>query len=82
MTTDNIVVLSRVDTKPKINNKLIENLEDLLRRAQSGEIIGAAYALVNNVDTISYGWSSAGQDFKLAAALSILQAEYVQGFGE
>lgn len=57
--------------------ELIEDLEELLERAKSGELRAIAYALVTEA-TLSTGWTgSAGTRWTLYAAAGILHQRYL-----
>lgn len=63
------------------NDDLIEQLEELLSRAQAGTITAMGMAFVNIDGSISTRWSGGDQVVPMIAAISMLQHEFLSGIG-
>lgn len=63
------------------NADLVDQLEELLARAQAGHITAMAMAFVNIDGSISTRWSGGEQTIPMVAAISMLQHEFLTGVG-
>lgn len=63
------------------NPDLVDQLEELLARAKSGSITAMGMAFVNVDGSISTRWSGGDQSIPMIAAVSMLQHEFLTGFG-
>lgn len=61
------------------NADLVDQLEELLARARAGTITAMGMAFVNADGTISTRWSGGDQYIPMAAAVSLLQHEFLAG---
>jgi len=52
--------------KPKIDDKTVEVLEDLLKEAKTGELISILYVDRNSDGGISFGWAGTPTDEMIA----------------
>lgn len=79
MTNDNVVALRDAPIPGKPVEILVECLEDLLARAQAGEIIGFAYAVTEPAGATATGWRGAdGTRHPLCSAIAVLQHRYTE----
>lgn len=65
------------------NQDVIDDLKELLRRAEAGEIIGFAYASATQDGGIATGWAGVhGSRWPIAAAVGVLQTRYMRALHE
>jgi hypothetical protein len=64
------------------NPDLVEQLEEMLSRARSGQITAMSMAYVNADGTIATRWSGGDQAIPMVAAISLLQHEFLSGMGQ
>jgi hypothetical protein len=63
-----------VHVAPEPDADVVAVLEDLLRQAKAGDVIGIAYATTRIGGDISTGWATSAGLFPLLAALTVLNA--------
>ena len=63
------------------NPDLVEQLEELLARAQAGSITAMGMAFVNSDGSIATRWSGGDRPVPMIAAVSMLQHEFLAGAG-
>lgn len=68
-------------TKPFVHDELVEDLEALLVKAKSGQIIALAYASVTFDKGLSSGWTGAAHTkHSLLAAVMCLHRRVIEAF--
>jgi hypothetical protein len=55
----------------------VARLEELLGRAQRGEIAGLAYVLINPAGSISFDWLGEADKAKFGFGISLLQHDFI-----
>lgn len=71
-----MVEVVKFEPKSRVNAELVERLKELLKRAESGEIIGIAYVCMLQPDSpneIIDGWVGLEDTYKLVGFLDNLQ---------
>lgn len=72
-----VPVEDKPETGPKINHDLVDDLKELLAKAESGEIDGAAWVTTGTDGSITRAWSGAsGTRYSLGSAILMLQTSY------
>lgn len=64
------------------NPDLVDQLEEMLSRARSGQITAMGMAYVNADGSIATRWSGGDQAVPMVAAISLLQHEFLSGMGQ
>lgn len=63
------------------NADLIDQLEELIARAKAGTVTAMGMAFVNSDGSISTRWSGGDQTVPMIAAITMLQHDFLMGFG-
>lgn len=77
---DNVIKIVSKSKTDTVNQELVDQLEVLMDRAKSGDIVGLAYAGVTMDGHGTMGWTDGGHDFALMGMVTVMANRFASEF--